>query len=190
MTRRRPLRFSQGKHPLWLLVALVVAILVGLSSPGAHARPVALLLQNLGRDLGALRLQLEQVGAGPWERGAASIAFEADVGDGGPGFHRHAMAATLRTAHRTAALLDRHYRETGDAERLATVQRLVLGLYDLERWLFAMQRAPDAIAMQTTWQDAEATLRELDQRFAALRMRGTRSSAGGAASVLRGASSS
>lgn len=194
MTRRRPLRFSGRKHPIWLAVALAVAILVGLTSPGAHARPVMLLLQNLGRDLGALRMQLEQVAAGPWEDGTSSIAFDADVGDGGPRFHRQAMAATLRTAHRNAARLDEHYRGTGDAERLATVQRLVVGLYDIERWLFAMQRAPDGRAAQAAWQNAEAVLRELDQRLTALRSRGVISGqtleVPAPPSVLRGFSSS
>ncbi len=142
MARARPLRFSQRKHPLWLLVALAVGVLVGLTSPGAHARPVAVLLHALARDLGALRVQLEQVAARPPETGASSIAFAADLGDGGHGFHRAAMLATLRTAHRSAASLDRRYRETGDPVRLDTVEKLVLRLYDMERWLVAIGARP------------------------------------------------
>lgn len=168
MAQLLSLRFSDCKRPLWLVLALAAAIMVGLSSPGAQARPVGFLLQTLERDLGALRAQIEQVVARPSQPGAAMIAFNADLGDGGTGFHRTAMAATLRTAQRSAALLEQRFREQHEAKRLELAQRLALGLQVLERSLVAMRDAPEAAGLELAWSAAEGELRALERIVAAL----------------------
>lgn len=169
MAQLLSLRFSDCKRPLWLVLALAAAIMVGLSSPGAQARPVGFLLQTLERDLGALRAQIEQVVARPSQPGATTIGFNAELGEGGTGFHRTAMAATLRTAQRSAALLDQRLREQGDAQRLELAQRLALGLQVLERSLVAMRDAPEAAGLELAWSAAEGELRALERIVAQLR---------------------
>jgi hypothetical protein len=112
------LKCSGHQRPFWLTVALSVMLLVSVSITIAHAANPIRLAADLGRDLGAMRVQLEVIG--PSDRGSPrqTITFNADLGDGGPAFRRHSMATMAATANRRLERLIESYREgaeRGDA---------------------------------------------------------------------------
>ena len=142
MFRSRPLHLSEHQRPFWLLVALAIMLLVSVSVTIAQAASPLRLAGTLKRDLGALRVQLELIE--PWhgEGERRTVAFNADLGDGGAAFrrlshgdHRARRGPPPRVADRR---LPRGARRRA-AGRLA--ERLRYGMVDLTREVDRLSRA-------------------------------------------------
>jgi hypothetical protein len=132
------LRCSGHQRPFWLTIALAVMLLVSVSI--AHASP-AQLAADLRRDLDALRVQLEQID--PTERDSArqTIAFNADLGDGGAAFRRQSLVTMVAAAQRRLERLLERYRETGQNRRIARATPLRLALVELRDQIDRLARA-------------------------------------------------
>jgi len=144
--RLRPLRFPDCKRPFWLLVALAVAVLLNVSTNAAPERSVASLLTLLGRDLGALRVHVEELMTESASPAPPMVAFNADVGDGSPAFRARTMTTLMRSAHRRVTRLIRVYAKDGDDDGARIAQMLKIRLHELEhridRLVAAEHRAP------------------------------------------------
>lgn len=131
--RFRPLRFPDCKRPFWLLVALAVALLINVSTSAAPERSAAALVTLLGRDLGALRVHIEELvseGASP---APPMVAFNTDVGDGSPAFRARAMSTLMRSAQRRVDRLIRAYAQVGRDDAVRGAQMLKIRLHELEQ---------------------------------------------------------
>lgn len=137
------LRFSELERPFVLLVALAVMLLVSVSVTVAHAASTVRLAHGIERDLGALRVQLEQVD--PWQAdlGRRSAAFNADLGDGSPAFRRLSLTTIVRAANRRLERLIESYRQDGDDRRVRTAEALRLAMYDLQHEIDRLARTAD-----------------------------------------------
>ena len=133
---------STHRRPFWLTVALSVMLLVSVSITIAHAHP-ARLAHDLKRDLGALRAQLELID--PWQRdaGRQTVAFNTDLGDGGPAFQRHSMVTIVGAANRRLERLLDGYREQGNDARVSAAEALRLTMRDLKEQIDQLARAAD-----------------------------------------------
>ena len=111
----RTTTFGQYRHhrPFWLLVALAVMLLVTVSTtaragpvrPAAAGAGVAELLGGIERDLAALRIQLELIGAGDGDLGGDALLFEPvalnpGLGDGGRVFRVRSLETMARSLER------------------------------------------------------------------------------------------
>jgi hypothetical protein len=139
------LKCSGHQRPFWLTVALSVMLLVSVSITIAHAANPTRLAYDLKRDFGALRVQLELID--PSERDAAgqTIAFNADLGDGGPTFRRDSMVTVLAAANRRLERLIESYREEGSEDRARTAATLRLAMYDLRQQVDRLARTADPV---------------------------------------------
>lgn len=162
----RSLRGSERDRPFWLLAALAVVMLVGVSTTIANAASAPGLVDGLRRDLGAIRAQLERIDPEPGpaarEAGRQTIAFNADLGDGGPAFRHRSMATILRSANRRLTSLIAGYRKAGDERRAELAQKAQLDLQELYR---AINDLGDAMEATSTMWDRKRALAEalLDQ---------------------------
>ena len=75
-------------------------------------------------DTPILRAQLEQVDRWPGEPGRQLVAFNADLGDGGPAFRRHSMITIVRAATRRLDRLISAYWVMRDDVRFQAYRRL------------------------------------------------------------------
>lgn len=160
----RPLRRSDCERVLLLLGALALSLLVVL---GARAGTPRMLLEDLRRDLGALRVQLEQVEAVPM---AASGVFDlsTDIGDGSPAFRRQTLSTILRSAHRRLDRLGADSRRAESDARAGHLDRLRLGLLELQVRLDRLLSAGDAAQAAKARAAAFALLEDLDGSVALL----------------------
>ena len=94
------LKCSEHQRPFWLTVALSVLLLAWVSIAMAHDADPTRLAYGLKRDFSALRAQLEQID--PWnaDAGGQTVAFNADLGDGGAAFRRDSMVTMVHVAAR------------------------------------------------------------------------------------------
>jgi hypothetical protein len=152
------LKCSGHQRPFWLTVALSVTLLVSVSITIAHAANPIRLASDLRRDLGAMRVQLEMIG--PSDQGSArqTITFNADLGDGGPAFRRHSMAAMAATANRRVERLIESYRQEGSASRAQTAATLRLAMYDLRQQIDRLARTTEPAATTALREEIVATL--------------------------------
>jgi hypothetical protein len=132
------LRCSGHQRPFWLTVALAVMLLVSVSM--AQASP-ARLAADLRRDLDALRVQLEQIDPAARDEARATIAFNADLGDGGATFRRQSLVTIVAAAHRRLERLLERYRETGQEHRIARAVPLRLAMVELRDQVERLARA-------------------------------------------------
>ena len=161
----RPLRCSKYERVLVLLGALAVSLLVVL---GAQAGTPGTLLESLRRDLGALRVQLEQVETSlPQDHHAVILAT--DIGDGSPAFRRQTLSTILRSAYRHLDLLSVDSRQVGGEGGAAHLDRLRVGLLELQVRFERLFGASDAAQAAKARAAAVALLDELDQTVALLR---------------------
>ena len=110
------LKRSEHQRPFWLTVALSVMLLVSVSITMAQAANPARLAHELRRDLGALRAQLELIDPSERDAGRQTVAFNTDLGDGGPVFQRHSMVTIAAAANRRVErLLESDRAQGGDA---------------------------------------------------------------------------
>jgi hypothetical protein len=143
MFRCAIVRRSEHRRPFWLTVALSIMLLVSVSITIAHAAHPARLADHLRRDLAALRAQLELID--PWQpdTGRQTVAFNTDLGDGGPAFQRHSMVTIAGAAARRLERLLDGYREQGNDARLRTAEPLRLTMRDLQHQIDRLARAAD-----------------------------------------------
>ena len=168
MFRSRPLHVSEHQRPFWLLVALAIMLLVCVSITVAQAASPLRLTGTLQRDLAALRVQLEQID--PWT-GAGErrmVAFNADLGDGGPAFRRQTMVTMTRAAGRRLDQLVAAYREARDDERRRLAETLSLGMVDLTGRVDRLAGATSPATIVALRGEVEAALDRFERSLAQL----------------------
>jgi hypothetical protein len=127
------LKRSEHKRPFWLTVALSVMLLVSVSITVAQAANPARLAHEIRRDLGALRAQLELIDPSERDAGRQTVAFNTDLGDGGPVFQRHSMVTIVAAANRRLERLLESQREQAGDVRLAAAESVATAMHDLQR---------------------------------------------------------
>jgi hypothetical protein len=156
---------SGHQRPFWLTVALAVMLLVSVSITIAHAANPIRLAYDLKRDLGALRVQLETLD--PFERDPArqTIAFNADLGDGGAAFRRHSMVTMVAAANRRLERLIESYREEGRDDRARTAATLRLTMYELREQVDRLARATEPAAATVIRDRVEVALHRSEREL-------------------------
>lgn len=168
MFQSRALHLSEHQRPFWLLVALAILLLVWVSSTIAQAASPIRLTGTLQRDLAALRVQLERID--PWSGVGEGrmVAFNADLGDGGPAFRRQSMVTMTRAAGRRLDQLIAAYREARDDERRRVAEMLSLGMIDLTGRVDRLAGATSPASVVALRGEAEAALDRLERSLAQL----------------------
>jgi hypothetical protein len=168
MFQSRALHLSEHQRPFWLLVALAIMLLVCVSITVAEAASPIRLAGTLQRDLAALRVQLEQID--PWTRAGErrTVAFNADLGDGGAAFRRQSMVTMTRAAGRRLDQLIAAYGEARDDERRRVAESLSLGMLDLTGRVDRLAGATSPATVVALRGEAEAALDRLERRLALL----------------------
>jgi hypothetical protein len=168
MFQSSALRLSEHQRPLWLLVALSVLLLALVSVTVAEAASPMRLIGTLQRDLGALRVQLEQIE--PWESegGRRTAAFNADLGDGGPTFRLLSMVTVARAASRHSEALVATYRAGRDHERARIADSLRLDMAELAQRIERLSRPATAAANTALLGEVSAVLTRLETTLAQL----------------------
>jgi hypothetical protein len=156
MFRPRSLRASEHQGPLLLLAAFAVVLLVSISTTMATSVSALSLIDGVRRDLGAVRAQLERVDPAPLEAGQQSVAFNADLGDGGSAFRHRSMATILRSARRRLENLTVGYRNAGDERRAEVAQNAQIELQELSLRLSYLGSAKDATSIMWARKRLEA----------------------------------
>ncbi len=137
------LKRSECQRPFWLTVALSVMLLVSVSITVAQAANPARLAHEIRRDLGALRAQLELIDPSARDAGRQMVAFNTDLGDGGPVFQRHSMVTIVAAANRRLdRLLEGRREQAGDA-RTGAAESVAAAMHDLQRQVDQLARAED-----------------------------------------------
>lgn len=178
--RLRPLRFPDCKRPFWLLVALAVAVLINVSTHAAPERSAASLVALLGRDLGALRVHIEELvseGASP---APPMVAFNTDVGDGSPAFRARAMSTLMRSALRRVDRLIRAYGQTDRDDAVRAAQMLKIRLHELEHRIDRLVAAEHQAPLHNAHMQVRTTLDRVELDLAALGREPGSTPAGGA----------
>jgi hypothetical protein len=137
------LKCSGHQRPFWLTVALAVMLLVSVSITIAHAANPTRLAYDLKRDLGALRVQLELIDPSDRDATEQTVAFNADLGDGGPAFRRDSMVTRVAAANRRLERLIESYRDEGSDGRAQAAATLRLAMYDLRQQVDRLARTSD-----------------------------------------------
>ena len=161
------LRCSEHQRPFWLTVALSVLLLASVSITIAHAADPTRLAHGLKRDFGALRAQLEQIDPWATEADGQSVAFNADLGDGGAAFRRDSMVTIVHAASRRLERLIEGYRQNGDATRARTAETLRLAMYDLQRQIDQLARAAEPAEAEAALARIEALLDRAERELGA-----------------------
>ena len=137
------LKRSEYQRPFWLTVALSVMLLVSVSITVAQAANPARLGNEIRRDLGALRAQLELIDPSERDTGRQTVAFNTDLGDGGPVFQRHSMVTIVAGANRRLERLLESNRAQGGDARVDAAESFRTAMYDLQRQTDQLARAAD-----------------------------------------------
>ena len=137
------LKRSEYQRPFWLTVALSVMLLVSVSITVAQAANPARLAHEIRRDLGALRAQLELIDPSERDAGRQTVAFNTDLGDGGPVFQRHSMVTIVAAANRRLERLLESDRAQGGDARVRAGESLRTAMHDLQRQIDQLARAAD-----------------------------------------------
>lgn len=140
---------AEHLRPLVLVAAFAVVLLTYISATMATSASALSLVDGLRRDLGAVRVQLEQIAPIPVEDPRQSVAFNADVGDGGIAFRHRSMATILRSAKRRIESLVTGYRNADDTHRAYVALRAQHQLLELDGLIHYLGNATDAASI--TW---------------------------------------
>jgi hypothetical protein len=166
----RRFRASEHERPLLLLAAFAVVLLATVSTTMASSISPLPLIDGLRRDLGAIRAQLERTDPAPLEVAEQTVAFNADLGDGGSAFRHRSIATILRSANRRLESLAEGFRNAGDARRTELAEDAQLELQQLYGRVHYLGNATDPGS--GTWerkrQEAEALIDRLQDRLALL----------------------
>lgn len=158
-----PLRFSEHQRPFWLLVAIAIMLLVSVSITVAQAASPARLVGNLQRDLSALRAELEQLEPWPGDSGPQTAAFNADLGDGSPAFHRLSMVTIARAAGRHLETLIASYRNVRDEERARAAGSLRVIVHELIERVDRLGRPASLATTAALRGEVEVVLSDLER---------------------------
>jgi type II secretory pathway component PulJ len=166
----RPFRATEHDRTFLLLVAFAVVLLASISTTMAASGSALSLIDGLQRDLGAVRAQLERADPAPFEAGQQSVAFNADLGDGGAAFRHRSMATILRSAKRRLESLATGYRNAGDVRRAEVAESAQLELQELYGRMHHLGNATDANSMLWARKrlEAEALIDRLRDRLVTL----------------------
>jgi len=156
MFRLRSLRASEHQGQLLLLAAFAVVLLASISTTMATSVSALSLIDGVRRDLGAVRAQLERVDPAPLEAGQQSVAFNADLADGGSAFRHRSIATILRSARRRLENLVAGYRNAGDQRRAEVAQNAQIELQELSQRLSYLGSAKDATSIMWARKRLEA----------------------------------
>lgn len=167
----RLLRFSGHERPFWLLVALAVGLLINVSTTASPDRSAASLLGLLGRDLGALRVHVEELVAEAASPAPPMIAFNADVGDGSPAFRARVMATLMRSAHRRTDRLIRAYAQHARDDAVRDAQMLKIRLHELEQRIDRLVTAGHQAPLHNAHMQVRTSLDRIELDLAALERR-------------------
>ncbi len=159
----RALRFSGHQRPFWLLVALAVMLLISVSITVAQADSPTRLVEVLRRDLGALRVQLEQIEPQHDGGGQETVTFNTDIADGSAAFRRSSLATLVHTTGRHLERLLGVYREMQDQKRVQLAEMLQLSMYELQERIDRLSGAADPANTNALRDQASSVLDELDQ---------------------------
>ena len=174
---------SGHERPFWLTVALAVMLLVSVSITVAQAANPLRLASDLKRDLGALRAQLELIDPAAGEESRAAVAFNADLGDGGPAFQRHSMVTMVATANRRLERLIESHRQGGNDLRAEAVAGLRLTMQDLRQQVDRLARTTDPAETTALREAIAAALDRSERDLSALLADGMQPTAAAAALV-------
>jgi hypothetical protein len=162
------LKCSQQRRPFWLTVALSVMLLVSVSITMAQAANPVRLAHELRRDLGALRAQLELIDPSARDTGRQTVAFNTDLGDGGPVFQRHSLVTIVSAAsRRVERLLDSDRGQASDARGHAG-ESLRTAMQDLQRQTDQLARAADPTQATAMRDSVVALLDRCERELSAL----------------------
>jgi hypothetical protein len=166
----RPFRASEHERPLLLIAAFALVLLTTVSTTMASNASPLHLIDGVRRDLGAVRAQLERADPAPFETGKHSVAFNADLGDGGSAFRHRSMATILRSAKRRLESLATGYRNAGDAARAEVAETAQLELQELSGRVDYLGNATDASSIMWARKrlEAEALIDRLQDRLVVL----------------------
>jgi hypothetical protein len=166
----RPFRASEHERPLLLLVAFAVVLLASISTTMAQSASALSLIDGLQRDLSAVRAQLERADPAPFDAGQESVAFNADLGDGGSAFRHRSMTTILRSAKRRLENLVAGYRNAGDDHRAELAEKAQLELHELFGRVHYLGNATDANSIMWGRKrlEAEALIDRLQDRLVVL----------------------
>jgi hypothetical protein len=166
----RAFRASEYERPLLLLTAFAVVLLASISTTMASSASALSLIDGLQRDLSAIQVQLERADPAPSEDGQQSVAFNADLGDGGSAFRHRSMATILRSAKRRLENLVAGYRKAGDEHRTEVAENAQLELQELFRRMHYLGNATDenSIMWARKRLEAEALIDRLQHRLVIL----------------------
>jgi hypothetical protein len=166
---RSPHEIEHGRL-LLLLVGFAVVLLASISATMASSVSPLSLVDGVRRDLGAVRVQLERIGPIPHQLPRQSVAFNTDVGDGGPAFRHRSMATILRSANRRLENLASGYRNAGDDYRSEVAQNAQQSLRELEKLVQYLGSATDDDSLMWSRKrvEAEALLDQMRQSLVIL----------------------
>jgi hypothetical protein len=166
----RPFRASEHERPLLLLGAFAVVLLASISTTMASSASALSLVDGLQRDLSAVRVQLERADPAPVDTGQQSVAFNADLGDGGSAFRHRSMATILRSAKRRLENLVAGYRNARDEHRAEVAENAQLELQELFGRVHYLGNATDANSIMWARKrlEAEALIDRLQDRLVIL----------------------
>lgn len=166
----RPSRESEHDRVFLLLAAIAVVLLTSVSTTMASNAGPLPLIDGLQRDLGAIRAQLERADPGPLDASQQSVAFNADLGDGGTAFRHRSMATILRSAKRRLERLATGYRNAGDIRRAEVAEYAQLELQELFGRVHYLGNATDETSIMWTRKrlEAEALIDRLQDRLVLL----------------------
>jgi len=167
--RPRPLRFSDRKRPFWLLVALAVMVLINVSTTAAPERSAGSLISLLGRDLGALRIHLDELVTEAATPPPPVATFNADIADGSPAFRARIMGTLMRSAKRRADGLIRAYAQAGRDRAVRDAQMLKIRLHELEQHLDRLIAADHQARLHNAHMQARTTLDRIELDLAGLK---------------------
>lgn len=154
-------RISDAGRVLWLLGALALMMLVQVSAGLADQR-LAVPLERVGRDLAAVRVQLDELPDRFIETAIGTLSFNAELGNG-DGAHRWRMAiAMAESAQRGAKQLRRLLQTQAASEPADLALLLSVQLSNVRRAIVAWREAP-------TLDEAEAALARARESLARAR---------------------
>jgi hypothetical protein len=145
-------------------------LLVSVSVTIAQTESPLRLAATLKRDLGALRAQLEQIDPSPGEGERRTVAFNADVGDGGPVFRHLSMMTVVRAAGRHLEWLIAACEGTRDDDCRRSADTLRPDMLELTEQLDRLGRAASPDAVVALRDEVSAVLDRLDGGLARLAM--------------------
>lgn len=160
-------RISKPQRPWRPAAAFALAFALALAawSVAAAAAGPTEPLASLGRDLGALQAQLEQIDPGPGANAPQTVGFNTDLGDGSPAFRRQSLVTIVHAAARNLDRLIGAYRAAGDERRAGGAETLRLSMYGLSERFERLAEPADPATVAVLREQTRALLGEVVQEL-------------------------